>query len=119
MQKIIRGTIFYALLNPVVGSEQGGYRPVLVIQNDIGNKYSGTTIIAPITTKYYKGKNMKTHVTVKQFENLRYNSIVLLEQIRVIDKSRLKGYVCTLSKDEMEEVDKAIINALGLNTMAF
>ena len=114
MNKIIRGSIFYADLNPIIGSEQQGFRPVLILQNNIGNKYSPTTMIAPITTKEYKGKNQPTHVKVKQFNKIRPNSIILLEQIRTIDKSRLKGYVCMLCEDQMQEVEKAIRISLDL-----
>lgn len=114
MKKIIRGSIFYADLDPIIGSEQKGFRPVLILQNDIGNKHSPTTMIAPITTKNYTGKYLPTHIGVTQFKKLRPNSIVLLEQIRVIDKSRLKGYVCDLSDDDMKMVDKAIKVSLGI-----
>ena len=115
MKKITRGSIFYADLNPIIGSEQQGFRPVLILQNNTGNKYSPTTMIAPITTKSYKGKKQPTHVKIKQFEKLRPNSIILLEQIRTIDKSRLKGFVCMLSEDQMKEVEKAIHISLNLN----
>lgn len=114
MKKVVRGSIFYADLDPIVGSEQKGSRPVLILQNDIGNKYSPTTLIAPITTKIYKGKMQPTHVSVNEFDKIRSNSIILLEQIRVIDKSRLKGYVCDLSSDNMKKVEKAVKVALGI-----
>ena len=83
MNKITRGAIFYAKLDPIVGSEQSGIRPVLVIQNNVGNNYSPTTIVAIISTK--KDEMLPTHVLVKQLEKLRPNSIVLLEQIRTIE----------------------------------
>ena len=108
MKKVIRGSIFYAILNPVVGSEQGGYRPVLVLQNDKGNKYSHTTIIAPITKRIYKGK------LIKPFDKVRPNSIVLLEQIRTIDKSRLKGFVGVVDESEMKRINKAVCKSLGI-----
>ncbi len=114
MKSIIKGAIFYADLNPVIGSEQNGLRPVLIIQNDKGNKFSPTTMIAPITTKYYKERKQPTHVEIKQFKKIRPNSIILLEQIRTIDKSRLKGYVCNLDDEDMEKVEKAIRVSLGL-----
>lgn len=114
MNKIIRGSVFYADLDPIIGSEQNGFRPVLILQNDIGNRYSPTTLIAPITTKAYKGKMQPTHVSVKTINKIRPSSIILLEQIRVIDKSRLKGYVCNLKDDDMNEVEKAIKIALGV-----
>lgn len=111
MKKIIRGALFYADLNPIIGSEQKGIRPVLILQNDIGNKYSPTVLIAPISTK--KDKLLPTHVLIKQFDKLRHDSIVMLEQIRVIDKSRLKGYVGVLEKDQMKEVEKALKISFG------
>ena len=112
MKKIIRGGLFYADLDPIIGSEQNGVRPVLILQNDIGNKYSPTVLIAPISTK--KDKLLPTHVLIKQFDKLRHDSIVMLEQIRVIDKSRLRGYVCDLDDTNMKTVDKAMKVALGL-----
>ena len=114
MKKIIRGAIFYADLGEIMGSEQQGFRPVLILQNNVGNKYSPTTVIAPISTKEYKGRKQPTHVGIKQFKKIRPNSIILLEQIRTIDKSRLKGYVCDLDEDDMKTVEKAIKIALGL-----
>ena len=87
--KVKRGDIFYADLSPVVGSEQGGVRPVLVVQNDIGNKYSPTVIIAAITSQMNKVK-LPTHVEVSAEFGLPKNSVVLLEQIRTIDKKRLR-----------------------------
>ena len=113
-KKIIRGAIFYADLDPIVGSEQRGFRPVLILQNDIGNKYSPTTMIAPITSKEYKGRKHPTHVKVKQFDKLRPNSIILLEQIRTIDKSRIKGFVDMLDSEQMKEVDNSLKIALGV-----
>ena len=101
---VIRGAIFYADLNPVIGSEQNGIRPVLIVQNDVGNQFSPTIIIAPISTK--KKLNLPTHILIKTVDKLRYNSIIMLEQIRVIDKSRLYEYVCMLPKNEMREVEK-------------
>ena len=112
MKKITRGAIFYADLDPVKGSEQNGMRPVLIIQNNIGNKYSNTILVAPISTK--KTKLLPTHILVKQFDKLRPNSIILLEQIRVLDKSRLKGYVCDLCEEDMKKVNKAIKISLGI-----
>jgi len=106
MKNIVKGDIFYADLNPVIGSEQKGCRPVLVIQNNIGNKYSPTVLIAPISTK--KEKVLPTHIFVKQFEKIRKDSIILLEQIRVIDKCRLRGYVGKIEEAQMKEVEKAI-----------
>lgn len=111
---IKRGEIFYAELNPVVGSEQGGTRPVLVIQNDIGNQYSPTTIIAAITSQISKAK-LPTHVEVKaRRSGLERDSVILTEQIRTIDKSRLKEKVAFLDEEVMLRVDEAIEISLGL-----
>lgn len=109
-----RGDIFYADLSPVVGSEQGGVRPVLVIQNDIGNKYSPTVICAAITSQINKAK-LPTHVEIIATEyDLVKNSVILLEQIRTIDKKRLKEKICNLDKNLMKEVDKSIRVSFGL-----
>lgn len=113
-KKIIRGAIFYADLDPIIGSEQKGTRPVLILQNDIGNKYSPTTMIAPITSKEYKGRKQPTHVKVKQFDKLRPNSIILLEQVRTIDKIRIKGFIDMLDKSQMKEVEKALKISFGI-----
>ncbi len=115
MKKLEKGDIFYANLDPVVGSEQNGYRPVVIIQNNIGNIHSPTTIIAPITKQYLKSKKMPTQVSIKAFDKIRPNSIVLLEQIRTIDKSRLKGFVDVVDKSDMKKIDKAICVSLGIN----
>lgn len=112
MKNIVKGAIFYADLKPCIGSEQSGIRPVLVIQNDLGNKYSPTTIVAPISTK--KDCDLPTHILIKQFDKIRHNSIIMLEQIRTIDKSRLKGFICMLDDEQLEEVDQAIMTSLGI-----
>jgi mRNA interferase MazF len=109
-----RGDIFYAELNPVVGSEQGGTRPVLIIQNDIGNQYSPTTIVAAITSQLDKAK-LPTHVELsREICGLEKDSVVLLEQIRTIDKRRLKEKVSSLGEDIMPRVNEAIEISLGL-----
>jgi mRNA interferase MazF len=111
---IRRGDIFYCDLSPVVGSEQGGTRPVLVWQNDIGNQYSPTTIIAAITSQISKAK-LPTHVEVKRLNSgLEKDSVILLEQIRTIDRSRLKEKVTALDHDTMDKVNKAAEISLGL-----
>ncbi len=107
-----RGEIYYADLSPVVGSEQGGLRPVLIIQNDIGNKHSSTTIVAAITSKYDKAE-MPTHVKV-QVEGLNRKSMVLLEQIRTVDKIRVKQKVAMLGAREMKRINKALAISIGL-----
>lgn len=112
MSPIIKGQVYYADLDPTIGSEQRGLRPVLIIQNDVGNKHSPTTIIAPISTK--KDCFLPTHVEIRSIKELKLNSIVLLEQTRVIDKIRLKNLMGVLSKQELYKIDKAINIAMGL-----
>ena len=113
---IKRGDIYYADLSPVVGSEQGGLRPVLIIQNDVGNKYSPTVIAAAITSKLGKSK-MPTHIDVyaSQF-GLAKDSVILLEQIRTIDKKRLKEKMGHLDSDVMQQVNDALSVSFGLTT---
>lgn len=110
-----RGDIFYADLSPVVGSEQGGMRPVLVVQNNIGNHYSPTIIVAAITAKIQKGK-MPTHVelSAKEYE-IERDSVVLLEQIRTIDKQRLREKVTHLDSNMMAKIDEALRISVGLS----
>ncbi len=111
---IRRGDIYYANLSPVVGSEQGGHRPVLVVQNDVGNRYSPTVIVAAITSQIAKAK-LPTHVELPADEKkIGKDSVILLEQIRTIDKRRLKEKVATLDKQTMEKVDIALRISLGL-----
>ncbi len=111
---IKRGDIYYADLSPVVGSEQGGLRPVLIVQNDIGNKYSPTVIAAAITSKLGKTK-LPTHIDVFADKvGLQRDSVVLLEQIRTIDKTRLKEKMGHLDDDMMHRVDEAITVSFGL-----
>lgn len=109
-----RGDIYYADLSPVIGSEQGGIRPVLIVQNDIGNKYSPTVIAAAITSQKYK-TSLPTHISVHSSEcGLAKDSIVLLEQVRTIDKTRLKEHMGTLDITEMNKIDKALSVSFGL-----
>lgn len=112
---IRRGDLFYADLSPVVGSEQGGVRPVLVVQNDIGNKYSPTIIIAAITSQMNKAK-LPTHIEIKA-ENfgLSKDSVILLEQIRTIDRKRLREKIGKLDEPSMERVDDAIRISLAVD----
>ncbi len=112
MKEIKRNEIYYADLNPVKGSEQGGIRPVLVIQNDTGNKHSPTTIVAGITSKEEKAK-LPTHVEVGSC-GVERKSLALLEQIRTIDKSRLIKYVGELDGATVKDVNEAISISLGL-----
>lgn len=113
---IKRGDIYYADLRPVVGSEQGGVRPVLIIQNDMGNKHSPTVICAAITSKMNKAK-LPTHVELnaRQYGIVK-DSVILLEQVRTIDKSRLKERVCHLDAEALEKVEKALKISLSINT---
>lgn len=113
MKEIKRREIYYADLSPVVGSEQGGNRPVLIIQNDVGNKHSPTTIVAAITSRKTKA-SLPTHVEI-QTQGLAKDSVVLLEQIRTIDKSRLKEYIGELEFSAMQKVDRAIVTSFGIN----
>ena len=113
---IRRGDIYYADLSPVVGSEQGGVRPVLVIQNNVGNRHSPTVICAAITSKMNKAK-LPTHIEISTRDyKIVKNSVILLEQIRTIDKQRLKEYVCHIDSAMMQKVDKAIRISLEIAT---
>ena len=113
MKDIKRNEIYYADLNPVIGSEQGGVRPVLVIQNDTGNKYSPTTIVAAITSRQNKAK-LPTHIEIGE-EVFEKDSVVLLEQIRTVDKSRLKEYVGKVDNRTMDKINKAISISVALD----
>lgn len=112
---IKRGDIFYADLNPVIGSEQGGTRPVLVISNDIGNRHSPTVIVAAITSRVHTKVKLPTHTAVNDFEGLDKDSIILLEQIRTIDKQRLKQHMGMMPENIMARVDKALAISISLN----
>ncbi len=112
---IKRGDIFYADLSPVVGSEQGGMRPVLIVQNDVGNKFSPTVIAAAITSQISKTK-LPTHIGVyADSYGLSKDSVILLEQIRTLDKQRLKEKMGHLDEDVMEKVNEAIFVSFGLS----
>lgn len=114
---IRRGEIYFAQLNPVIGSEQGGIRPVLVVQNDIGNQYSPTTIVLAITSQINKAK-LPTHVELKAHQyGLDKDSVILGEQIRTIDKSRLKQRIAFLDEELMHKVDQALGISLGLTEL--
>ena len=114
MRKAIRrGDLFYADLNPVVGSEQDGIRPVLVIQNDVGNHFSPTVVAAAITSR--KAKNsLPTHILLENVPGLAPTSLLLLEQLRTIDRKRLRGYIGRISKEKMLEVDAALAISIGI-----
>ena len=114
---IKRGDLYYADLSPVVGSEQGGVRPVLIIQNDIGNKYSPTVIVAAITSQINKAK-LPTHIEISANEyGLNKDSVILLEQIRTIDKKRLREKIGCLDNNMMVKVDNSLQISLGLFTI--
>lgn len=109
-----RGDIFYADLSPVIGSEQGGIRPVIIMQNDIGNRYSPTVIVAAITSQINKAK-LPTHVEISSEEyGLNRDSVVLLEQIRTLDKRRLKEKIGHMTESDMEKVNGALLISLSL-----
>ena len=109
-----RGDIFYADLSPVIGSEQGGVRPVIIIQNDVGNKYSPTVIVSAITSQINKAK-LPTHVEISSEEyGLNKDSVVLLEQIRTLDKRRLREKIGHMSDEDMKSVSVALKTSLGL-----
>ena len=110
-----RGDVFYADLRPVVGSEQGGVRPVLIVQNDVGNKYSPTVICAAITSKLNKAK-LPTHIELSSEKyGLMKDSVILLEQLRTIDKQRLKDKVCHLDSEIMKQVNYSLLVSLELD----
>lgn len=113
--RIRRGDVYYADLSPVIGSEQGGVRPVVILQNDIGNHHSPTVIIAAITTQIQK-KKMPTHVQLRGDDSpLAHDSVILMEQLRTIDKQRLQDKIAHLTDEMMEKVDRALIISVGLN----
>ena len=111
MKLVNRGEIYYTNLDLVTGSEQGGYRPVVVLQNNVGNFYSPTTIVAAITSRLKT--NMPTHVHIEN-ECLPHNSVILLEHIRTVDKSRLDEFQGRLTQEEIGELDKALAISLDL-----
>lgn len=111
--EIKRGEIYFADLSPVIGSEQGGIRPVLIVQNDIGNKYSPTIIAAAVTSKLNKSK-LPTHIELPKSVGLNKESVVLLEQIRTIDKRRLKDKIGELTPTLMQKVNDAILVSFGI-----
>ncbi len=114
MLVVKRGDIFYADLSPVIGSEQGGVRPVLVIQNDIGNKYSPTVIVAAITSQINKAK-LPTHIEISANEfGLSKDSVILAEQVRTVDKRRLREKIGTLDERQMARVDEALSVSFGI-----
>ena len=114
MKEIKRGQIYYADLSPVVGSEQGGIRPVLIVQNDKGNKYAPTVIVAIITSRNTKAK-LPTHIWLSVTDGFKVNSMVELEQLRTIDKSRLEDYIGEVQEGEQRLIDEALKISLALD----
>ena len=111
-----RGELYYADLGKGIGSEQEGYRPVVIIQNNMGNKYSPTVIVAPVTTNHDAKAKLPTHCYIGAESGLDAPSVILLEQLRTIDKTRLKDKVCHLDYEVLKKVDKALGISLDLNT---
>ena len=110
---IKRGDVFFADLDPVVGSEQGGIRPVLVVQNNIGNRYSPTLVVLPLSTA--KKNHMPTHIYICGSKSLPKDSIVLAEQIRTIDRYRLREYVGSIDKEIMDKINRAMKISIGVD----
>lgn len=116
--KYLRGDIYYADMEPHIGSEQGGKRPVVVLQNNIGNRHSPTLIVATVTTRTEKKKNQPTHVLVDSNPAFEEPSMILLEQIFTIDKSRIERFMGYASKAEMLRIDMALLVSLALNVLS-
>ena len=112
-----RGDIYFADLDPVIGSEQGGTRPVIVIQNDTGNKHSPTLIVATVTTKIHKKERLPTHLLIKDNPAFREASVVQLEQIRTIDKCRIDNYLGKVTPHEMVAIEKALSISLAMEQL--
>ena len=112
MNDIKRGELYYADLSPVIGSEQGGVRPVLIVQNNVGNKFSPTVIVAAVTSQISKAK-IPTHIEISTNYGLTKDSVLLLEQIRTLDKRRLKEKIGTLDEKCMKSVNEALLISLG------
>ena len=114
---IRRGALFYADLDPVVGSEQGGTRPILILQNNVGSYFSPTVVAAAITSRRDK-THLPTHVLLDDVPGLAPTSLLLLEQIRTVDRRRLRGYIGQISKKKMKEIDTALAISVGLRSLA-
>lgn len=118
-RRIKRGDIYYANLYPIIGCEQDGIRPVVVIQNEMANEYSPVVLIAPLTSRVDSKSKLGTHVYVDKNGKITHNSIILMEQIRVLDKSRLGSYICTLNKEKLQEIDKALICSFQIDIVSY
>ena len=114
LKKILRGEIYFADLSPVIGSEQGGCRPVLIIQNDVGNRFSATVIVAALSGQIHNKGGLPTHHIIRWYPGLKEDSVILLEQIRTIDKKRIRNYVGMLNEKDMEEVNIFLKLSFGL-----
>lgn len=109
-----RGDVYLANLDPYIGSEQGGTRPVVVLQNDVGNRYAPTLIVATVTSRTEKKKYQPTHVLIAHNTAFEKPSVVQLEQIFTIDKSRIQRFLGRLTQDEMQEIEKGVVSSLAL-----
>lgn len=109
-----RGDIYLVDLGTNIGSEQGGYRPVLLVQNDIGNHFGPTLIVAPVSSRYWKKSKQPTHTLIEGIQNLSSPSVVLTEQLLTIDKVRVMKYLGKVPEDQMQNVNKAVMVSLGL-----
>jgi mRNA interferase MazF len=109
-----RGDVYWADLNPFFGSEQGGTRPVLVLQNDAGNFFSPTLIVAPMSSQVGKRTDLPTHIVLEQVRGLDGPSLIMLEQLKTIDKRRVRSYAGKLTKEQMAEVEAALTGTLGI-----
>ena len=112
--KYLRGDIYYADMEPHVGSEQGGTRPVVVLQNDVGNRYAPTLIVATVTSRTEKKRYQPTHVLITHNTAFEKPSVVQLEQIFTIDKSRIQRFLGRLTQNEMQEIEKGVVSSLAL-----
>lgn len=117
--KYLRGDIYYADMEPHIGSEQGGTHPVVVLQNDVGNRYAPTLIVATVTSRTEKKKYQPTHVLIAHNTAFEKPSVVQLEQIFTIDKSRVQRFLGRLTQDEMQEIEKGVVSSLDLNELFF
>ena len=109
-----RGDVYWADLNPFFGSEQGGTRPVVVLQNDAGNFFSPTLIVAPMSSQVDKRTDLPTHIVLEQVRGLEGPSLIMLEQLKTIDKRRVRSYAGKLTKEQMAEVEAALTGTLGI-----
>ena len=117
--RYLRGDIYYADMEPHIGSEQGGTRPVVVLQNDVGNRYAPTLIVATVTSRTEKKRYQPTHVLIAHNTAFEKPSVVQLEQIFTIDKSRVQRFLGRLTQDEMQEIEKGVVSSLDLNELFF